>query len=98
MSTEVTKGNCMAHQISLKNRESMEVSGVTDVVSFDEHSVILNTICGNMAVDGASLHIHVLSMEQGIVTMDGRIDSVTYYEQESDENDGKHGFFGKLFR
>ncbi len=98
MGAEISKGNCMTHQISLKNRESMEVSGVTDVISFDEQSVVLSTVCGNMAVDGASLHIHVLSMEQGIVTMDGRIDSVTYYEQESTENDGKRGFFGKIFR
>ena len=76
----------------------MEISGVTDVISFDERSVVLNTVCGNMAVDGASLHIHVLSMEQGLVTMDGKIDSVTYYEQDHDESNIKRGFFGKLFR
>jgi len=98
MSSESPKVNCMTHQISLKNRESMEVSGVTDVISFDERSVILNTVCGNMAVDGTALHIHVLSMEQGLVTMDGKIDSVTYYEQDYEENSGKRGFFGKLFR
>ena len=98
MGTEMTKGNCLTHQISLKNRDTMEVSGVTDVISFDEQSVILSTICGNMEIDGSSLHIHVLSMEQGVVTMDGRIDSVTYYDQESEEKDGKRGFFGKIFR
>ena len=98
VSTEAPKGSCMTHQISLKNRESMEVCGVTDVISFDDRSVILSTVCGNMEIDGESLHIHVLSMEQGIVTMDGRIDSVTYYEQESSENGGKRGFFGKIFR
>ena len=98
MGTEMTKGNCLTHQISLKNRDTMEVSGVTDVISFDEQSVILSTICGNMEIDGSSLHIHVLSMEQGVVTMDGRIDSVTYYDQEPEEKDGKRGFFGKIFR
>ena len=98
MSAEVSKGSCMTHQISLKNRESMEVSGVTDVISFDEQSVILSTVCGNMEIDGSSLHIHVLSMEQGIVAMDGRVDSVTYYEQEPAEKDGQRGFFRKMFR
>ena len=97
MGAETSNGSCMFHQISSKNRESMEVCGVTDVISFDERSVILSTICGNMAIDGDLLHVHVLSMEQGIVTMSGRIDSVTYYEQENSENNGKRGFFGKLF-
>ena len=98
MGSELTKGNCLTHQISLKSRESMEVSGVTDVISFDEQSVVLSTICGNMEIDGNALHIHVLSMEQGVVTMDGRIDSVTYYDQETDEKDGRRGFFGKILR
>ena len=59
---------------------------------------MLDTACGGLSVEGSSLHIHVLSIEQGIVTMDGRIDSVSYYERESAEKDGKNGFFGRLFR
>ena len=98
MGADTSSGSCMSHHVTSKNRESMEVSGVTDVISFDERSVILTTTCGNMAIDGDSLHVHVLSMEQGVVTMSGRIDSVTYFEQEVSENNGKHGFFGKLFR
>jgi len=98
MGAEGTKENYMSHQISVKSRESMEVTGVTDVISFDEESVVLSTICGNMEIAGASLHIHVLSMEQGVVTMDGRIDSIMYYEQESSEKSEKGKFFGKLFR
>lgn len=98
MNTETTKSNRSAHRVEMKSRESMEVQGVTDVISFDEQAVVLSTVCGNMEIDGSSLHIHVLSMEQGIVTMDGRIDSITYYEQNSEEKNGKGGFFGKLFR
>lgn len=98
MSTELTHGNCSAHQISLKNRESMEISGVTDVISFDEQSIVLSTLCGNMVIDGLSLHIHVLTLEQGVVTLDGKIDSVTYYEKATAETEGKRGFFGKIFR
>ena len=98
MCADGIKEGYMSHHISLKSRESMEVTGVTDVVSFDEQTVVLNTVCGNMEIDGSSLHIHVLSMEQGIVTMDGRIDSVTYYEDETSEKNAKSGFLGKIFR
>lgn len=86
------------HSLSLKCRESLEVRGVTDVISFDEQAVVLRTVCGTMTVEGSSLHIHVLSMEEGIVTMDGRIDALSYEDTEGSDSDGKNGFFGKLFR
>ena len=98
MSTEAAKMKCEEHRISLDARKNLEVGGVTDVVSFDEQTVILNTVCGGLAVDGMSLHIQVLNIEQGIVTMDGRIDSISYYDTESNEKTAKHGFFGKLLR
>ena len=97
MNTETAKGNRSAHKLTLQSRESMEVQGVTDVISFDEESVTLRTLCGTLSVEGASLHIHVLSIEQGIVTLDGKIDSVIYYDT-ADAESGKGGFFGKLFR
>lgn len=98
MNAEAAKNNAGVHRVALLGRESLEVRGVTDVVSFDEQTVVLDTVCGGMTVEGASLHIHVLSIDEGIVTMDGRIDSITYYETESNEKNGKSGFFGKLFR
>ncbi|MBQ8311098.1 MAG: sporulation protein YabP [Clostridia bacterium] len=98
MNTEATKDHKnMSHRITLNQRESMELNGVTDVISFDEQTVVLSTVCGDMAIEGSALHIHVLSIEQGIVTLDGRIDSVTYYERETAGNGERHGFFGRLF-
>ena len=98
MNAEAAKLNRAPHKITMQQRESLEVHGVTDVISFDEQTVVLCTVCGNMAIDGASLHIHVLNMEQGIVTLDGKIDSISYYESGSGEKDDKNSFFGKLFR
>ena len=95
MGDELKKKDHIVHQLTLQARESLEVRGVTDVISFDEENVILDTVCGNMAVEGQALHIHVLNIEQGIIAMDGRIDSISYYETESS---GKRGLFGKLFR
>lgn len=99
MNTEVGKNNQpKKHSVSLLSRESMEIRGVTDVISFDEENVTLSTVCGTMEIDGSSLHIHVLSMEEGIVTLDGRIDALTYFESQGEEKGTKNGFFGKLFR
>ncbi len=82
------------HSVSLAARSHMEIYGVTDVLNFDEETVLISTVCGNMEITGNTLHIHVLSMEDGIVTLDGRVDSVTYYDTPSES---KGGFFSKLF-
>ncbi|MBQ9131271.1 MAG: sporulation protein YabP [Clostridia bacterium] len=99
MNIEAERGRTTAeHKLSLLGRESLEVRGVSDVVSFDEQTVVLRTICGTMTVEGAALHIHVLSMEQGIVTLDGRVDAISYEETEESDAVSRNSFFGKLFR
>ncbi len=98
MNTEQTKNSKNRHSLSMQERSSVELYGITDVLNFDEQSVVLCTTCGNLAIDGESLHIHVLSIEQGIVTLDGRIDSISYYDSTAAEKGERSGFFGKLFR
>ena len=93
MNTEATK-----HRLTLSDRNRLELCGVKEVVSFDEETVVLDTVCGMRSVEGSSLHIQVLNTEAGIVTLDGKVDAVSYYETESSEKNGNSGFFGKLFR
>ncbi len=98
MNLDIGKNEQSTHKVTMRARESMEIHGVTDVISFDEQMVVLTTTSGTLTVEGSLLHIHVLSMESGVVTMDGKIDSLVYSERETDENGSKGGFFGKLFR
>ncbi len=98
MNAEVAKHNHTEHSVTLAGRGQAEVKGVTDVISFDEQTVVLNTVCGGLTVEGTSLHIQVLNIEAGIVAMDGKIDALTYFETESSDKHEKSGFFGKIFR
>ena len=98
MSTETAKINYAAHQIILNARERLEIRGVTEVVSFDEQSVVLNTVCGGLSVEGSGLHVNDLSVEQGIVALEGRVDAIGYYETDGDDRKGGSGFFGRIFR
>lgn len=98
MSAEAATNGCERHRVSVLGRGSLEVFGVTDVMSFDEQTVTLATTCGTMEIVGASLHIHVLNVEEGTVTMSGRIDSITYFDTDSSEKEDKNGFFARLFR
>ncbi len=83
------------HSVMWKDRAQGTVTGVTDVYSFDEHSIILETEQGTMTIKGKNLHIGRLMLEQGEVEMDGTIDSVVY----SGSNPAKKGSLVKrMFR
>ena len=82
------------HVLSLSDRRSLSVSGVQDVDSFDETTVLLYTEQGELTVKGTNLHINRLNIETGDLTLEGHIDSLTY----ADKPMRSGGFFGKLFR
>ena len=92
MSSGTEKRN---HALSLVGRSEMQISGVQEVVSFDEERVSLRTLCGDMTVEGGELRIGVLDTERGMVTVHGRVDAVFYAGEDSEE---KRGFLGRLFR
>ena len=88
----------MGASLLLKDRRMLEIHGVTDVVRFDEDSAEFATVCGSMTVEGNGLHVLVLNLEQGIVSLDGRVDSILYDDPETAEKSPKGGLFGRLFR
>lgn len=98
MNVETARIHESEHELTVSRRSALQVSGVTDVVSFDEETVLLNTTCGTMEVQGSALHIHVLSIDRGLVSLDGKINAITYFEQETPKGEGKGGFFSKIFR
>ena len=70
-------------RIELSNRESLTVSGVEDVDRFDETEIVMNTSLGVLVVTGDSLHIGKLSLDGGELQVDGRVEALTYEEQQA---------------
>lgn len=72
-----------AHSFMLDNRQKAKLSGVSDVISFDLTTVVLE--CGDcmLTLKGDNLHVGRLSIEKGEVDVDGRIDKVEYSEIKS---------------
>lgn len=68
------------HRVSLMNRKTCNISGVSDVLSFDLGEVLLETDQGMLMIKGSDLHVSRLTLEKGEVDVDGRIDSLTYSE------------------
>ena len=84
-----------AHNIILEDRKNLMVSGVSDVDSFDEESVVLFTELGELTVSGGNLHMNKLSVETGEVTIEGEIDSISYRDEAVRPSGG---LFGRIFR
>lgn len=75
------------HQILWKDRKQGSITGVVDVVSFDESMILLETELGMLTLKGKELHISRLSLEVGEVELDGMIGSMVY----SGSNPAKRG-------
>ena len=84
-----------AHHIILEEREQLSVSGVEEVESFDENTIVMLTNRGTLIVRGEELHIEKLSLDGGDLKVEGTIDSLTY---EDWGGDWAGGLFARLFR
>ena len=84
------------HEITLISRNRMSISGVRDVVSFDETQVELVTVCGELVVEGRELHVSKLELESGTVELDGNVDGM-FYSVEKSKDEKSRGFFERLF-
>lgn len=79
----------------LENREKLNVSGVNDVLSFDDQVVIIETELGLLTVKGENLKINKLNIDTSEVIVEGRIDNLGYSQNQS-KNEG--GILGKIFK
>lgn len=66
------------HILTLDNRSLLSLTGVEDVVGFDEQTINIRLADCTLVVKGTSLHISKLSLDSGDVVIDGRIASLQY--------------------
>lgn len=66
------------HTLHLEERRSVALTGVEEVLAFDENQVVLRTGSGEVALMGEGLHVTRLMMEDGQLTVEGKIDSFFY--------------------
>ena len=68
----------LGHRIVLEEREELTISGVEEVESFDEGSILLTTRRGGLEIQGEGLHIEKLSLDGGDLKVEGLVTSLTY--------------------
>ena len=92
----ITTNNAVQNLL-LENREKLTISGVLDVLSFDDQIVILETELGLLTVKGENLRINKLSLDTADVIVDGEIYNLGYSEKNLEKKSGG-GILGKIFK
>jgi sporulation protein YabP len=77
----------------LRNRERLALDGVSEVLSFDETTVVLRTLLGTLTVEGEGLRVTKLLLDCGEVNIEGKI-AALFYEERTERSRG--GLFRKL--
>lgn len=88
--------NNKAHRIIISMREEMSLTGVTDVISFDETAIIVETEVGMLEIRGTELHVNQLNLENGEMSLTGDISGVEYDEKAAYKK-GSKNLIGRLF-
>jgi sporulation protein YabP len=83
-----------AHHVIMEERTNLTVSGVMDIDSFDEQTIVAYTDLGEMLVKGTGLHINKIDLESGDLLVEGKISSISYSEQAG----ASGGFWARLLR
>lgn len=88
------ESKAMPHGLTMQDRQKLTLSGVSDVVNFDENQVVIATTLGTLTIRGTGLHVDQLSLDTGDLKLTGSVDSLEY--DDSVVHGG--GFFRRLFQ
>ena len=73
----------ISNKLILDNRKEASVTGVKDVISFDEKEILLQTADGKLQIRGSGLHVKGLNLEKGEAALAGHVDSLVYLSKDS---------------
>lgn len=82
-----------SQKLTVTDRKNLEITGVEDVISFDETGAVIRTSLGVLAVDGENIRVSKLDVSGGDVVIGGKINGMFW----SEESGGK-GRIKRLLR
>ena len=93
----VTNMNVHTHNVSIIDRNVVNIKGVNKIESFDNEEFLLETVMGYIDIKGESLEIIKLDTIEGNVSIKGKVNSLMYIENIKKKNK-EEGVFNKLFK
>lgn len=80
----------------LENRKKLSITGVNEVVSFNDEIIILNTNLGILTIKGSGLKMNKLDVQNGDMKITGLINSFIYTGNENKKSN--ESIIARLFR
>ena len=93
----ITNTTNVIQNLILENRKKLSISGVNDVLSFDDQVVMVETELGLLTVKGENLRINKLSIDTSEIIVEGEISFLSYSDKEQ-EKQKSGGFISKIFK
>ena len=94
MQIEEKQTNIMQNVI-LENRKKLTLTGIKDVLSFDDEIVIVESELGLLNIKGQDLKVNKISVETGDVVVDGNVRAIEYSDKDLSQ---KQGLMSKIFK
>ena len=85
------------HNVILENRNRLSISGVLDVLNFDEELITLVTELGILVVKGSDLHLNRFSLDNTEISIEGQV-SVLQYNDKGGSPKNSEGLFTRIFK
>ena len=86
--------NMKTQNITIEDRNLVSITGVDQVESFNDNTIILSTIKGGLSIKGEGLNMSKLNIDEGSVKISGVINSIIYISKEG----APKNFIGKIFK
>ena len=89
MNKELDVNELATHNISIISRQSINISGITRINSFDSEEFLLETTLGTLGIKGRELEIVKLDTYDGTIAIKGIIDGFTYLDNNTKKQEDK---------
>lgn len=96
MNKELDKLESSNHNIIIKERQNISISGIIKIISFDNEEFLLETTLGPLGIKGNNLEIIKLDTYEGVITIKGIIDGFTYLDSPREKQ--KDSVIMRLFK
>ncbi len=83
------------HHILVRNRESLEITGISKIDSLNDETFVLETIFGQMIISGSNLEMRNLNIDKGELFISGQVNVIEYHDKAKKKNEG---IMNKLFK
>ena len=75
----------LKHDVLIKSRKRMEMTGISDVSSFDEAEIVVQTGSSGVSIEGENLKIEKFNAANGELVLNGSINGMFYYEKKPEK-------------